>query len=617
MHRFLLSSASIFVLTVTAAHAQEKDDAESVITLDTIVITANRTPIASNQSGSTVEVITKAQIEEDSFISVKDYLSLLPGVTFTSNGGLGAQSNIYIRGLPGGYVKTLYNGLDISDTTGTQVSTQYQHLLTGGITGIEVLQGSQSTLYGSNAIAGVVDIGTLNNIPQGINHILHAEGGSFGTARGHYGFSAAKDGSEIAANFSGFHTEGISARAGGSERDGYNNLKIDLAAQHRFNEVFSVFGSMLYIDAKAEYDGTEPFPPYGPMPDDADSYERAKMGGGRIGFNLDLMDGRLKNSFSYQGFKTKRDDNSGGMSTSFIGHRQKFDYQGSFEATDRFLLQYGIDHERQKANVDEPIGTIDLTGVWTQAVAEPVDNLVLTAGMRHDQHSTFGGHMTGRGTLSYLFEQTNTRFHSSYGTGFRAPSLYQLYAPWDRGNAELQPETSRSFDFGIEQFFLDETLKTDVTYFWTEITDLIDWDYNTNSYNKLPGKTRSQGVEASFQYSATSWMGFGGSYTYTHSQLETGDRRPNIPRHMAILSATVKPSEKWTLSSDIKLIADTVDYSGKLKDYALLNAKIAYQLNDNTEVYLRGENLLDQNYQTIRGYNTPGIAAYAGIKAKF
>lgn len=616
MHKILISNASALALTIASAHSQDLAVSDG-LTLDTITIVANRAPFEGSKIGSTVETVTKAEIEENSFISIRDYLALLPGVSFTANGGIGTQSNIYIRGLPGGYVKTLYNGIDISDTTGTQVATQYQHILTGGITGIEMLQGSQSTLYGSNAIAGVVDIATLGNIPDGINHTLNAEGGSFGTARAHYGITAAKNGSEIAANISGFHTDGISARAGGSERDGYENLKIDLAAQHRINEVFSVFGSLLYIDAKAEYDGTEPYFPYAPDPDDADSYERTKMRGGRIGFNVDLMEGRLKNTFSFQGFKTDREDNSGGYTTTFIGHRQKFDYQGSFQATDRFLLQYGLDHERQKAEVDDPIGRIDLTGAWTQAVLEPIDNLVLTAGIRHDEHSTFGGYTTGRGTLSYLFEQTNTRLHSSYGTGFRAPSLYQLYAPWDMGNPNLQPETSRSFDIGVEQKFLNNTLTTDVTYFWTEIEDLIDWDNDTYSYNQRLGTTSAQGIEASFIYAATSWLDLGGSYTYTHSELETGDRRPNIPRHMAVLSASLKPAEKWTISSDIKLVTDTVDFSGKLNDYALLNAKIAYQLTENTEVYLRGENLLDQDYQTVRGYNTLGIAAYAGFKAKF
>ena len=620
MNRFLISTVSALTLMTVAAAAQDEEtiSEEGVTTLETITVTANRTPTELSKTGSTVEQVTQLEIEEKSLATVRDYLSLLPGVSFTANGGLGTQSNLYVRGLPGGYIKTLYNGIDISDTAGVQIATHYQYLLADGISNIELLKGSQSTLYGSNAIAGVVDIATLGQIEDGISHKIHVEGGSFGTARGHYGFAGAKDGSKIAANIAGFRTDGISSRAGGWERDGYENLTLDLAAEHRINEAFSVFGSLLYINAKAEFDGTESTFPYAPDPNDADSHERAKMMGGRFGANIDLMDGRLKNTFSIQSFKSERESVSGGYSSPFIGIRQKFDYQGSFEASDRVLLQYGVDHERQKGDVDgAPLGKIDLTGVWAQAVVEPVENLVLTAGLRHDKHSMFGGHTTYRGTASYLLDQTGTRLHSSFGTGFRAPSLYELYAPWGMGDPTLQPEKSKSFDIGIEQKFLDDRLTSDLTYFWSEIENLIAWDNGGYFYKQVPGITRVQGIEASVSYAATNWLDLGLSYTYTDSRQETGARRSNLPRHMAVFSASMRPAEKWTLSGDVKYVADAVEANQPLKDYVLVNAKVAYQVNDATEVYLRGENLLNQKYQVVRGYNTPGIAAYAGIKASF
>src|SRR5690606_10044120 len=169
---------------------------------------------------------------------VRVNLILLTGVTVTSDGGLVTSSNLHNRGLPGSYIKTLYNGIDVSDVTGTQVQTQYQYLATGGVRGIEVLKGSQSTLYGSNAIAGLVDITTLGEIEDGVSHTVEVEGGSFGTARGRYGFAAARDGSRISGNISGVRTDGISALAGGAERDGYENVTLDLAAEHRINDAF-------------------------------------------------------------------------------------------------------------------------------------------------------------------------------------------------------------------------------------------------------------------------------------------------------------------------------------------------------------------------------------------
>lgn len=623
MNRFLISTASALALMAGAAQAQDaaQTDEQGVTTLEAITVTANRTPTEKSKTGSKVEQVTQKEIETKSLVSVSDYLTRLPGISVTSSGGIGTQTGISVRGLGGAYVKTLYNGIDVSDTTGTQVLTQYQYLLSGGVTGMEILKGSQSTLYGSNAIAGVVDITTLGEVEDGISHTVHVEGGSFGTVRGRYGLAGAQGGSRIAANVTGFRNDGISAKAGGTERDGYENVTFDLAAEHRINEAFSVFGSLLYIDAKTEFDGGSA--------DDADSYELATMMGGRVGFNLDLLDGRLKNTFSVQGFKSDRESIWAGSPASFIGTRHKFDYQGSFEATDRVLLQYGVDHERQEAEDGgggTPLGKIDLTGVWVQAVVEPVDNLVLTAGVRHDDHSMFGGHTTWRATASYLFDQTGTRLHSSFGTGFRAPSLYELYS--DGGDPTLRPETSRSFDVGVEQRFLDGRLVADLTYFHLEIDNRIFWvdDFGGppwGYYDQVAGGTTSDGVEASFSYAATDWLDLGGSYTYTNSRNSDGTRSWRVPRHAVTLAATARPAEKWTVSADLKYAADTIDFDWtayadvKLDDYVLLNAKVAYQVNESTEVYLRGENLLDQDYQVVRGYNTPGIAAYAGFKAKF
>ena len=600
-----------------SAVAQDADDQADVTVLDTITVTTpNRTPTEADKVGSKVEQVTREQIEEKSLPSVADYLTRLPGVSTASSGGIGGTTNVFVRGLPGRYVKTLYNGIDVSDPANTQVQTHYEYLLTGGVSNIEVLKGSQSTLYGSNAIAGVVDISTVGEIEHGVHHTIELEGGSRGTVRGRYGFAAANDSSRFSANASGFHTDGISALDGFPEKDGYDNFTFDVNAEHRINEAFSVFGSALYVDAKAEFDS------FG-----MDSFIHRNLTtvmAGRAGFNLDLMDGRLKNTFSVQGFKMDR--NVEGDDSTFIGHRQKFDYQGSFEATDRILLQYGVDHERQRVETSSPWGapmdeSHNLTGVWTQAIVEPIDNLVLTAGLRHDNHSEFGGHTTYRGTASYLFDTTGTRLHSSFGTGFRAPSLYELYDP-SNGNPGLEPETSKSFDIGVEQSFMGGQLVAGVTYFNLTVDDLIDWVlldpvWFTGRYEQVAGRSRSQGVEASFSYAATNWLDLAGSYTYTDARTPTGAQAVRVPKHMVTLSATARPAEKWTVSADLKIAMDTVDGGATLKDYVLLNGKVAYQVTDSMQIYVRGENLLNQKYQVVRGYGTPGIAAFAGIRAKF
>ena len=140
-------------------------------------------------------------------------------------------------------------------------------------------------------------------------------------------------------------------------------------------------------------------------------------------------------------------------------------------------------------------------------------------------------------------------------------------------------------------------------------------------YEQVPGTSRSRGVETSVKYAATDWLDLGGSYTYTDARSEAGIRTVRVPRHALVVSAAASPAEKWTVSADAKFVSDVVDVDNgvevPLKDYVLVNAKVAYQLTESTQVYLRGENLFDQHYQTVAGFGTPGISVFAGMKAKF
>ena len=614
----LLAAASGLALASPSASL-----AQDVIDVGEIVVTPNRTPQDKAKSGSKVEKVDREEMEAQSLPLVTDYLTLMPGVAITSTGGVGAEGSLAIRGAARRYVKTLYNGIDISDPSNTQVQTSYQYLLSDGLDSIEVLKGSQSTLYGSDAIAGVISVSTLGGIVPGVRHRIQAEGGSFGTVRGSYGLRAADEAGAFALNLTGFRTDGISAAAAGTERDGYENVTADINGEYRFSENFSVFASGLFIDAEAEYDNAFASPPA----DDLINTNFTTQLAGRMGFNLDLLDGRFKNTVSIQAFDVKRDIVSTGFLANYNGSRVKADYQGSYEANEWLQLQFGADHERQSSDTLTSIGTpwqaatsdsFSLTGFWGQVVLTPTEALTLTAGVRHDEHSEFGGATTYRGTASYAFADWGTRLHSSIGTGFRAPSLYELNDPFS-GNPTLQPETSFSLDAGVEQTFFGGRLVTDVTLFLLDIDDLIINDASTGFvYQQVPGTTKQRGVEAAAVWRANEWLDLGAAYTYTDSRTQTGTRNIRIPRHAIALTAEAKPWERWTFSTAVKVALDTVDSGGfELDDYVLANAKVGFKPTEDTELYVRVENLLDQDYQTSRGFNTPGFSAFAGFKAEF
>lgn len=622
----LIPAAIAAALAATPAAFAETD-------IGTIVVTPNRTPMEKSRVGSKVETVDEEKIARESKPLVTDYLTLMPGVSVSAPGGAGQETSLSVRGADKKYVKTLFNGIDISDPTATQVQTSWEHLTAGGVSGIEVLKGSQSTLYGSDAVAGVIGISTLGGIDLGLHNEVSIEAGSRGTVRGGYSLKGATETGRFSLGLNGLTTDGISRadiRNGNTELDSYRNFTGTFAGEQKLNEYFSVFASGLMMRADGEFDDSG-----NPPTDNLFNTGNTTQKAGRVGFNVDLLDGRLKNTVSAQIFDVDRDlhlvSMFGPFDANYRGLRKKVDYQGAFDVTDWATLQFGADSEWQSAKVTDNYGTdtsdaFSLTGAWAQALLEPIDNLTFTAGGRHDEHSVFGGYNTWRLTGAYLFPEQGTRLHASVGTGYRAPSLYELYAPFGTGNPALQPEQSFSFDVGVEQSLLDGRLIADVTYFQLDTDNLIDYSYATSSYMQLPGVTKRRGVEASLVWQAAPWLDLEAAYTFTQTRQPDGLERPRIPAHDIALSATVRPAEKWTITGTARAVRDTTDRISPswgtfvdvaLDNYVLVDAKVAYQWNEDTEFYVRGENLLDQKYQVVKGYGMPGIGVFAGMKARF
>lgn len=624
-HSLLATSAISLVVAALPAAAQE-------LRLDTIVVTPNRAPAKASEIGSSVTVIDEKTIEEQSLPTVSDYLVTVPGVTIASQGGKGSLSTLMVRGLPGEYVKTLINGIDVSDVTYTKVQSHHGQFLAGIMDHMEVLRGSQSTLYGSEAIAGVVDIQTLGGVTVGTHHRIGVEGGSHGTVLGTYRLDAGSDEGQFGLALAGLHTDGFSAAARGTENDGFKNITGTVAGRYEVSPDLTLFASGLIIDSRTRFDDAYPAPDF--VVSDSLAYSTYRQIAGRAGAEFTLLDGRLKNTISIQHSRTDRDSISNPapeyfVTDTFRGGRTLIDYMGSVEVTPDVQVNFGADWQHLTADTSQGIHrSANLVGGWAEAIYSPFDPLTVTLGARYDHHSTFGGHASWRATGSYRFEDTETRLHSSVGTGYRAPSLYELYNGAS-GNPDLQPETSLSFDAGVEQTLLDGKLVADVTYFQIDVKNYIEWvmtDPNTwrGRYSQeRGGRLRSRGVEASLRYAATDWLDLTGSYTYTDARQADGSRQVRVPRNDFRIGATIRPAEKWTISASARIVLDTIDYRNDgsrirdLDDYVLINAKIAYKPNENTEFYVRAENLLDQHYQVVDGYNTAPLSVFAGIKASF
>lgn len=617
----LLRAVSPVVLLAAVSTAQ----AES-IDIGEIVVTPNRTKSDKAKVGSAVETISKQDIDAQRLPTVQDFLVQEPGVSVSTQGGVGQETTLVVRGADKKYVKTLWNGIDISDTSAPQVQVSPEHLLTGGVQSIEILKGSQSTLYGADAVAGVIGISTLGNFEEGIRYIVSGEAGSHGTFRGSLAAQGATaDGSRFAASVSGLTSDGISAadsRNGNPEHDGYDNVTVSLAGEKVLDQYLTAFGSLLYIDSQSEFDDGGVTPS-----DNPDNTADRRQLAGRVGITATSLDGRLKNTASVQiNDITRRSFTTtfGPFTFAPSSLRQKGDWLTEYQLNDQITLQAGADYERQSYDDGFSSNEIWIAGGWGQIIYTPLENLTLTGAVRHDEHDDFGGFTTWRTTAAYLFTDTGSKVRGSVGTGFRAPSPFELgYDPFGPlgPNPDLNPEESFSWDVGVDQTLLDGVLTASVTYFELDTDNLIDYDFGTDSYFQTSGTTRRNGVEAQIKYAVADWVDVTAAYTFTRAHNPDGTRRARVPRHDIVLGLFTRPAENWTTSTIVRIVEDTVDtVSGTLvplDDYVLVNAKVGYSPIEGMEIYVRGENLLDEKYQVVKGYGTPGASVYGGFVYQF
>jgi vitamin B12 transporter len=608
--------SALFSASAIAGSAAFAASASAQVTeLEGVTIySANQTPMDAAKVGSTVEVLTEKDLQSQSKTYLKDYLAQLPGVNFTQNGPPGSTSGIYIRGASSRYVKVLIDGMDVSDPSAPQPTAPFEHLLVGDISRIEVLKGSQSTLYGGDAVGGVITIQTKAALTPGFSQQGNIEGGQYSTVSGAYtaGYLAA-DGSNIALTVQGVGTDGFSAYAYGREDDGYRNLTFSGRGEYFLTPSWKVFFAARALDAKYSYDG------YGPGPDylfmDTLDNGTTEQQNWRVGTEFSLLNGAFQNTLAIQGMNVRRetfDDKT--RNGWYDGDRIKGEYKGILTFNEKLSLLVGADWERTgttTSGLSDRV-TADMNGYYAQVVMEPIQGLVLTGGGRIDDHSTFGNFDTYRITGAYMVPGTETKFHSSVGTGFRAPSLYELYAPY-YGNSALTPEESFGWDAGVEQGFSQGKYRIGATYFELDTENMIDYDYATSTYGNLPGVVHRSGVELSGAAILTNWLTLTGAYTYTDATTAAGARLARVPRHSFTAGVNVVPMDKVALNVTTQYVADVIDSGVELNDYVLVSAKASYEFAPGWKAYVRGENLLDESYQTILNYGTPGASVYGGL----
>lgn len=619
-------------LTSTHTHAQEQPT-----TLDPLVVTATRTERPLSTVGSSLTLITAEDLEERQTTYVADVLREVPGVSVNRSGGPGGITEVRIRGAENNHTLVLIDGVEVNNPAGESFF-DFGHLLAEDVERIEVLRGPQSVLYGSEAVGGVVNIITKrgSDTPR-IGASL--EGGSFRTGKANASLSTGGERYDVLMSATHLRSNGISTAKrpqGDTKSDEYENTTAfaSLGLRPFDNLRFDFTGR--FTDYTQEFDSE--VDDQGRLIE-SDDESRGTQFFGRAQATLDLFDGRWQQrvgaSFSRLKAKNYAD---GSRDSTTLGKRTKFDYQSdvSFQTTNiaeaHHLISLGLEHEIEDAKLD--YGAVDLDrdfttqSIFAQYQLDVLERLSLSAGVRQDFNDEFKNAQTYRLTAAYNLIETGTRLHASYGTAVKNPTLSELYG-FDagyEGNADLKPEKSKGWEVGVEQTLIHERLILGATYFDQKINDLITGVGNTSI--NLDGYSRSRGVELTSRLSLAQGLTLSGTYTYNQTKDPDGERLVRRPLHKASINVN------YSFLQDRANLNLSYIYNGSQQDvvwppwptpsrvvslhsYNLVSLAGSYKVTDNFEVFGRVENALDENYEEIYSYNTPGRAAYAGLRIRF
>lgn len=577
---------------------------------NTITVTGLWTRIADG--GQSISVISAKDIDSIQGSDPVRVIERLPGVSLARSGGLGSQTALFVRGAASEQLLVMIDGIRVTDTASPSGGFDLGTLLNGGVGRIELLRGSNSLAWGSEAIGGVLAVtsdgrdGLRGSIEYGANDTLDAQmqGGLSGDRYG------------LALNGGYTSSDGISAYALGSEADAYRQWHVGGRGHFDLTDSLKVVAAGRYADSKIDFDG---FPPPFYAFADTPEYQTTKQGSGRVGLEYAGNGFQLSSGVAMSDTRRAYFDPTYGSAANFdtVGRSVHADLKGRADLTDSVTLDFGADADWSRfSTMFDPQQTARILGAHA-LLGYHAGRVNLTAGARIDDHDRFGSHWTFGANGSFELAE-GLRLRASWGQGFKAPTLSQLFGYG--GNTALKPEESDAYDAGLDYTTSDGSLKLGATLFRRDSTEQIDYVSPTGYFNI--GRTRAQGFELEGQAKVTDRFTVRSAFTY----LDTTNRitgRQLARRPSQALSASFDwrtPLNDLALGADFRLVGDRFDNAANsvpLDGYAVVTLRASMPVGEHFELFGRIENVTDESYQTVADYGSYGRSAFGGVRLKW
>jgi vitamin B12 transporter len=642
------------------AFGEEPAKTEPVLETREVVISATKTPVPVTQLTSAVEVITGAELERRQVKTVVDALRLSQGVTVFSNGGPGTASSVRIRGSNSDQVLVIIDGAIMNSAT--LGNFNFANLTTDNIERIEILRGAQSMLWGADAMGGVINITTKKGA-----------GAPSASAFVEYGsFSSIREGGQVSGktgivdysvalsrwDYTGFSA--VNYRRGASERDGFHNwqtsarLGIALPYEGRLDFNFRLLQGRTDIDAGF---GSTGFDTLGAFTNSQQFvYSASYTQPITTWWNQALTVSRqTENSETFSG-TTQRNVQTGVVSPTFAFRSQvdtlanRVEWQHNFQIGKPLLLSAGYQFRDQQGenrdlltnNLDIPRKIISSHAGFAQAQLNLWDRVFATAGVRQDEYNAFASATTYRATAGYLHQETGTKLRGSYATGYRAPTVNQLYFP-NFGNPNLKPEKSQSMDIGIDQYLFDNRVTLSGGFFWNHFRDMIVSQQSLAVCGPDPfgfdpsgafcaqniGAVSTRGWEASAKYAVVKdipWiksLDVQAQYTNTLTRNlgeQPGNRAPRIPVDQWSMIISYQPIDPVRINLEGRYVGsrfNDVNNLQSMRAFDVWNISASYDVTSRVQTYVRVDNIFNEKYEEILLFGTPVRSIFFGLRMNY
>ncbi|MFH1441679.1 MAG: TonB-dependent receptor [Candidatus Omnitrophota bacterium] len=617
----------IFSISKTCL-AQETENTSPEYNLGDVLVSATKTEVYQAEIGSSTTVITSEYIKKTQKRTVQELLRDVPGISVTQTGSFGGTTSVYLRGANKDQTMVLIDGIEVNDPMSG--GFDFAHLTTDNIERIEVVRGPQSTLYGSDAMAGVINIITKKG--KGKPKINgYFEGGSHNTFRENLGLNGDINKFNYSLSASRLDSNGINKVPSGFEKDGYLNTAVSSKIGYKIFDNSELSLAANFIDAKTSLDA-------GAYNDDPNNTARWRNIAGKLAFDQainSIWDHKLSYSYSQTRRKYKNDPDPAHPTNNthnwFKGNISKAEWQHNISPAVWDTLTCGFDYKGERGLADGRSRsnrldrkTINTMGYYLQNQFKLWEKLFITPGLRVDDHELFGTKATYKISTAWLIPQTETRLKGNWGTGFKAPTLYQLYDT-SSGNTNLTAEENKSYDFGFEQSFFKDKVSFELTYFYNDFKNLINWIKTNPStwageYRNI-NKAMTKGFEVGAKVRPIENLTFGANFTYTNTEdKETGLTLERRPKRQANFDVDWAFLPKANLNLGMNYVGKRRDSDYNTvsdKAYTIFRTAAYYDITKNFQIFGRIENLFDKKYQEVYGYETLGRSFYAGVKADF